>query len=136
MAGKCPWCGHFVVYGRALPPEWTSESRTIRFEFHNGFMDGRVITGKVAVQDENTPLLLRYLYLTNGGRVGTRFDEIRKLESDVWDKIKEAIDAKDTNAAKELIKKHGLGQQTYEVTQRDEKPDEILIRVDYVDWDP
>lgn len=99
-------------------------------------MDGQVVIGKVSVQDENTPLLLRYLYLTDGGQVGTRFDEIRDMfSSNAWAEIKEAMDAKDMDAAREVIKKHKLdliGQQTYEVTQRDERPDNILIRLDFV----
>jgi hypothetical protein len=65
LAGKCPWCGRVVVYGRALPLEWTSESRTIRLEFHGGFKDGQVVIGNTSVQGEDTPLLWRYLYLTD-----------------------------------------------------------------------
>ncbi len=121
--------------------EWTSESRRMRFDFHGGFMDGQVVVGKPSIKDDNTPLLWRYYYLTDGGRIGTRFDEyqqdVRQSEISTLDAIKEAMDANDHRTARELYKKYRIGKygQTYEVTQREERPDEILIRLDVVDDD-
>ena len=82
LSGTCPWCGHAVVDGRVVQPKWTSDSRTIRFEFHGGFKDGQVVFGKPSRRDEATAMLLRYLYLTDGGRVGVRFDEMPQNEAD------------------------------------------------------
>lgn len=142
MSGACPWCGRVIVYGQALPPEWTSESRRSRFEFHGGFMDGQVVGGEASVKDESTPLLWRYLYLTNGGRIGTRFDEVPNdvLQAEIrstLDAIKKALDANDDRTARELFKEYRRVRfgHTYEVTQREERPDEILIRLDVVDDD-
>ena len=117
--------------------EWTSESRRLRFEFHGGFMDGQVVVGNTSVKDENTSLLWRYYYLTDGGRIGTRFDEFVSSQSEktTWaGAIKEALDAKDTRTAADLFQRMDR-RQAYHVTQREERPDEILIRLDVVDDD-
>jgi hypothetical protein len=58
--------------------EWTSELRRMRFEFHGGFMDGEVVVGKAPIKDENSALIWRYYYLTDGGRIGTQFDELQR----------------------------------------------------------
>jgi hypothetical protein len=113
----------------------------MRFEFHGGFMDGQVFVGNASIKDDNTPLLWRYYYLTEGGHIGTRFDEMRQASSEVDNiaqaAIKEALDANDHRTASKLMKKYAVGRlgQTYEVTQREERPDEILIRLDIVDDD-
>jgi hypothetical protein len=106
-------------------------------------MDGHVVSGNVSVPGENTPLLLRYLYLTNGGRVGTKFGELLpdtgEADRDTLDLIGKTLGEKEIPAAKDLFKWIGLlvpgwrGQQTYQVTQRDERPGEILIRLDFLE---
>ncbi len=119
--------------------EWTAESRAIRFEFHGGFMDGHVVVGKAS---KETSLLWRYYYLTDGGRIGTRFDEMLQDDSEAeirstLDAIKKALDANDDRTARELFKNYRRLRfgNTYEVAQREERPDEILIRLDVVDDD-
>lgn len=142
ISGRCPWCGRIVVYGQALPRGWAADSRKLRFEFHGGFKDGEVVTGHAASSDLNARQLFRCLYLTDGGRVGTRFDEvpprspltestIKELEA-----MKKALEANDTKAFRELLNKRrsgDAGQHTYEVTQREDRPDEIVVRLDLVD---
>jgi hypothetical protein len=44
------------------------------------------------------------------------------------------LDAKDTRAAADLFQRMDR-RQAYHVTQREERPDEILIRLDVVDDD-
>jgi hypothetical protein len=220
LSGKCPWCGRTVVDGRVSgqvsPPEWTSESRTIRFEFHGGCKDGQVVSGNASARDDETPGFQRYLYLTDGGSIGVRFDEtpqnvadqmglralleflyakdpkaierLRKLllldsldEKDRhaiqqrlqilllldslyardlhaleqrWQRLLllDSLDEKDPHAIERLRKLllHSIRardlqalerlrelrrsfRQTYEVTNRDERSDEIVIRVDFVE---
>ncbi len=169
LSGTCPWCGHAVVDGRVVQPKWTSDSRTIRFEFHGGFKDGQVVFGKPSRRDEATPLLLRYLYLTDGGRVGVRFDEMPQNEADraglrelyakdahaeersqklllldflyakdldIDEQLRKLLDslcAKEPHAVEHFQELGRFFRQTYEVTKRDEGPDEIVVRVDFVE---
>jgi hypothetical protein len=143
VAGKCPWCGRLVVYGRPMPPQWASERRLIRFEFHGGCKNGDVITGRLTEPPENAPLLWRYLYFTEGGRVGARFDEVvpyipsveENLMQDKFNAISDAAKSGDPKAIVEAAfaptppRRFGA----YEVTQRDESEDQIRIRLDFVE---
>jgi len=103
-------------------------------------MRGQVVGGVASVKDKNTPLLWRYLYLTNGGCIGTRFDEMPNDVSQeeirsTLDAIKNALGANDDPTARELLKEYRRLRfgHTYEVTQREERADEIAIRLDVVD---
>ena len=69
------------------------------------------------------------------GHILTRCSRIPEAERKALKAIEEAMDAGDSHAAKERYKryKQGLiGQQTYEVTEREERPDTVLIRLDCV----
>jgi hypothetical protein len=142
VAGKCPWCGQAIFNGRLWPPDWTMESRTLCFEFHGGFMDGQTSSGVPSDQGAASPSFRRFLYLTDGGRMGAKFDEFPqyagKLENDVWDEMRKALDAKDSHTAHALFNKLNVGrvgQATYEVTQRVERSNDILVRLEMVESD-
>ena len=108
-------------------------------------MDGRVVGGRVSDRDESTPLVKRYLYLTNGGRVGTKFSEplqhehtLKLLQDrDTLEQLRKTMGEEKWRYLMERIEQskflfHPAFQQTYEVTQRDEGSDTILIRLGFI----
>ncbi len=155
----------------------------IRFEFHGGFTDGQVVSGNASRRDEATPMLLRYLYFTDGGRIGARFDELAQSDREAEEKrLRSLLDSLFTNDPNAVQLREALSQRlssddahavrrllellrdpvyakdphvkqrlltyiieclgwpmghflrdTYEVTKREERPDEIVIRLDLVE---
>ena len=125
-------------------------------------------------------MLLRYLYFTDGGRVGVRFDELpqsdreadrtglRSLLDSLLQRTRTPVQLRETLPLLDFLRQRptsraiaellaipftqrtrtkrrnvyyrGLGwpighffRHTYEVTKRDERPDEIVVRVDFVE---
>ena len=129
----------------------------VRFEFHGGFNDGKTI-----VEDDSTPIrdaaARRYLFLTDNGRVGAWFREVVPLAPDcqgprIQQLIKEIEDLraqlrelrgepseKRMELQKELCKKLApvIKQarpptfQRYQVTSRETRGDETLVRLDFL----
>jgi len=108
-------------------------------------MDGRIVSGKASADDESAVLVKRYLYLTDGGQVGTKFSELLQHEHtlkllqdrDTLEQLRKTMGEEKWRYLMERIEQskflfHPAFQQTYEVTQRDERSDTILIRLGFV----
>ncbi len=90
----------------------------IIFEFTGGPLDGKTVEGESGEQDEAD----RYFALTHHGKVGQRF----RIGSDY------AIDLLAAEGLKE-DRPHHFRRHTYDVTDRLEGDDEVLIRAEYVE---
>jgi hypothetical protein len=117
----------------------------VQFEFHGGCKDGEIVVGNDNSQSLNNPAR-RYLFLTDKGRVGARFREIpTKVElQEVMEEIKARLgpsakpgweDQVKVLAGMLIAEKRGEIQHTYQVTERDERPDGMRIRLDFVGMD-
>ncbi len=117
----------------------------VQFEFHGGCKDGEVLAGDDDMQNLSNPARC-YLLLTNRGSIGTRFREIPpKVElHEVMAEIKARLgpsakpgweDQARVLAEVLCTAKHGEIQHTYQVTERNDRPDGIRIRLDFVGMD-
>ncbi|HEX3657754.1 MAG TPA: hypothetical protein VHV55_18335 [Pirellulales bacterium] len=104
-----------------------------RFNFHGGFLDGlSLVSGR---NHEGLPLPgQRYVFLTDRGRVGARFREASpERDAEMKRLIDESPQPIDLEQLKEFAARlERLGSQIYEVTRRDERPDEIVVHVNFV----
>ncbi|HEY5313323.1 MAG TPA: hypothetical protein VIK18_12425 [Pirellulales bacterium] len=102
-----------------------------RFNFHGGFLDGRTLASGKGPDGAPMPGE-RYVFLSDGGRLGTRFRETPPERDAKWRRML-AIGPVDRDLAREFRARLAqLGSQVYEVTHRDERSDEIVVRVDFV----
>jgi len=102
-----------------------------RFNFHGGFLDGQSL---VSGWDHDGVTLpgQHYVFLTDGGRLGARFRE-RPPERTAEIKRMLDIGPADREHAHEFHERlRQLGSQIYEVTRRDERPSETIVRLDFV----
>lgn len=117
---------------------------TIRFEFFGGCKGGTSIAGEddLRLGASKNPAH-RYLFLTDGGRVGARFRESLSPEAQAA-RDEAAFDAHDeaTKTGRTLTEQQRRELDRvirgvrvfhlYEVTHREAGPDGIMIRVDYL----
>ena len=93
----------------------------IIFEFVGGPLDGQTVVGNAGQQNEAD----RYYVLTHHGRVGQRFRVASNyaIETLAQEELKEE-------------KPHHFQPHRYEVTDRIEEDDEVLIRVEHLEQEP
>lgn len=89
----------------------------IIFEFAGGPLDGKTVVGRVGEHDEAD----RYYALSHHGRVGQRFSVASKY----------AVDILSQEELKEETPHH-FQRHIYEVTERLDSGDELLIRAEYI----
>ncbi|HEX4145119.1 MAG TPA: hypothetical protein VHY91_16550 [Pirellulales bacterium] len=102
-----------------------------RFNFHGGFLDGQSMVSGWDRDGQTLPGE-RYVFLSDGGRLGARF---RETPPERTAEIRRMLAAgpPDREHAQEFHERRKqLGSQVYEVTRRDERPSETVVRVDFV----
>jgi hypothetical protein len=108
-----------------------------RFEFHGGFKGGQTVADDVSVRV--------YLFLTDGGRVGTRFrdnpppnpEAESALDEFLAARSKHPLTAEDERHALERFQKRLLAIEgelgyEYEVARRVETEDEVIVHLEVV----
>lgn len=93
----------------------------ITFQFAGGPFDGKIVAGMPGQESEAE----RYYFLSHHGRIGQRFRTASQYAIDKLAQEKLQVDTP-----------HRFQQHIYEVADRVEGPDGLLVRATYVSQEP
>jgi hypothetical protein len=113
----------------------------VRFEFQGGCKDGETVVGSDDMQSGDNPAR-PYLFLTDRGRIGARFEEIpRKAEfQEILDALRTRFPGPLNPKVEDLLERMATDlanrpdaiRHVYQVEQCQARPDFILIRLQFV----